>query len=83
MKTKEKVFDDIARIAGGTVSVISGMGHNIHEDVKSRVEEMADRMDLVPREDLTRVEMRVEALEKELQELKKSISVTKPKAKKK
>ena len=66
MRTKENVLDDIARVAGGTVSVFSGLSRNIREEIKSRVDEMADRLDLVPREDLKALETRVEALEKQL-----------------
>jgi len=70
--TKEKVLDDIARVAGGTVSVFGGLSRNIREEIKSHVDEMAGRLDLVPREDFERLEMRIEALEKQLTAKKKS-----------
>lgn len=70
-KSKEKILDDIARVAGGTVSVFSGLSQNIRDDIKARIDEMADRLDLVPREDFESLEQRVEALEKELQNKKK------------
>ena len=66
IRNKEKVLDDIARVAGGTVSVFSGFGQNIREEIKSRTDEMAQRMDWVPREDFETLEMRVKALEDEL-----------------
>lgn len=68
ISSKDKVLDDIARVAGGTVSVFSGLNQTIREEIKTRIEETADRLDLVPREDLTALEMRVEALEKALKE---------------
>lgn len=68
--TKEKVLDDIARMAGGTANIFGGLGRSIHEEIKSRVDEMATRLDLVPREDLAALELRIEALEKQLAEKK-------------
>ncbi len=80
MVAKEKVFDDIARVAGGTVSVLSDLGRNIREDLRSRADEAATRLNLVPREDFERLEAvlkntrslvdeqqrRIEALEQKL-----------------
>ncbi len=70
--TKEKVLDDIARVAGGTVSVFGGLSRNVREEIKSHIDEMAQRLDLVPREDLTALELRIEALEKQLTAKKKN-----------
>ena len=66
MSTREKMLDDLARVAGGTVSVFSGLSQSIREDIKTRVDELADRLDLVPREDFERLEKRIEALEEKL-----------------
>ncbi|MEZ5813756.1 MAG: accessory factor UbiK family protein [Alphaproteobacteria bacterium] len=70
--TKEKVLDDIAQLAGGTLSVFSGLNNSIREEIKSRVDEMAAHLDLVPREDLDALEQRIEALEKQLNAQKKN-----------
>jgi BMFP domain-containing protein YqiC len=56
MVTKERVLDDLARVAGGTVSVLSDLGRNIREDIKTRADDLATRLDLVPREDFERLE---------------------------
>ena len=71
MASKEKVLDDIARVAGGTVSIVSGLSKNIRDEIKARIDEMGDRLDFVPREDFERLELlvkeqaaRIEALEK-------------------
>jgi len=61
-----KIFDDIARVAGGAMNVFSGLREQMHNDIKARVEEMASRMDLVPREDFDRLKLQVEALQKRL-----------------
>ena len=64
IQTKNRVFDDIARVAGGAVSIASGLTKQVKEEIRSRVDEMATKLDLVPREDFLRLENRVAALEK-------------------
>ena len=86
MDTKNKVLDDMARLAGGTVSLVSGLGNNIRAEIKSRVEEIVDRLDLVPRADLERTEAMVQKMRLEQEELIKRIekleAAQKPKSKK-
>lgn len=53
---KEKVLDDIARLAGGAASVAGGLGKQVKEEARSRIDDIASRMDLVPREDFERLE---------------------------
>ena len=81
MANKEKLLDDIARTAGGTASIFSGLGRNIRDDIKARIEELALRMDLVPREDFERLEIQVSALEKRITDLEKPKTNTKAKSK--
>ena len=66
MSSKDKVFDDIARMAGGAVTIMSGVTKQVREEIRARVDEMATRMDLVPREDFDILVKRIEALEKQL-----------------
>jgi BMFP domain-containing protein YqiC len=80
MLAKEKVFDDIARVAGGTIGVFSGLSQQVKQEIRARADELALRFDLVPREDFERLEAmlreareeqtrqnaRLEALEKQL-----------------
>lgn len=61
-----KIFDDLARVAGGAMNVFSSLREQILSEVKTRVEEVASKMDLVPREDFDRLEMQVRALQKKL-----------------
>ena len=56
MSKPSQIADDIAQLAGGAAGLLSGVQQQIRDDIKARVEEMATRMDLVPREDLDRVE---------------------------
>lgn len=67
-----KILDDIARVAGGAVNILSGLQQQIRDDVRSRFEEMATRMDLVPREDLERAEARIAKLEEQVAALMKN-----------
>lgn len=51
-----KIVDDIAQLAGGAAGLLSGVQQQIRDDITARVEEMATRLDLVPREDFDRLE---------------------------
>lgn len=87
MKPDPKILDDLARVAGGAVNIFSGLQQQLGEEIKSRVEDMAARLDLVPREDLERAEIRIDALSKTLDSLEKRLAAlegeTKPTPKKK
>ena len=58
-----RILDDIARVAGGAVNILSGMQQQIREEIKARMDDMAAKMDLVPREDVDLLQARIEALE--------------------
>lgn len=82
-----KIMDDIARVAGGAVNILSGLQQQIREEIKTRMEDMADRMDLVPREDLDRAEAMIAKLRKQQDDIEKRLAKLegkgKPAAKKK
>ncbi len=65
MRPDPHFLDDIAKVAGGAVNVLSGLRSQIESEIKTRVDEMAARMDLVPREDLERVEAQLSRLQKD------------------
>lgn len=73
IRNKDRVLDDIARVAGGTVSVFSGLSQNIREEIRARTDEMAARLDLIPREDFERLETVLEETRKTQQEQEKRI----------
>ncbi len=79
MQPDPKVLDDIARVAGGAVNILSGLRQQLREDIKVRVEDVAARMDLVPREDVERLEVRVARLEERLAALEKTPKKAAPK----
>jgi len=67
-------LDDLARMAGGVVNVASTLRGQIQEDVKVRVEEVAARMDLVPRQDLDDANTRITALVEKVDALEKRVN---------
>ena len=70
MQNREKILDNVAQLAGGTASIVSGLSQNIRAEIKSRIDETSDRLDLVPRADFERLEAMLEASLKEQEELK-------------
>ncbi|NCT41142.1 MAG: accessory factor UbiK family protein [Alphaproteobacteria bacterium] len=81
MQKREKILDDMARLAGGTVGIASGITHNIRAEIKSRVDEIVDRLDLVPRADLDRLEAILQETRKEHEDLKLRIETLEKKKK--
>ena len=86
MKPDPKILDDIAKVAGGAVNVISGMQQQIQEEIQSRVEHMASRMDLVPRDELddalamiAKLQSRITEIEERLEGLESKASPSKKK----
>lgn len=70
MKPDPKIFEDLTRMAGGAMNVFSGLREQILNDMKARMDDMAARLDLVPREDFDRLEVQVKELRKQVEELK-------------
>ncbi len=75
-KLDPQLLDDIALVAGGAVNIVSGLQHQLREDMRSRMDDYASRVDLVPREDMERAEgmilklrERIETLEGRLDRL--------------
>lgn len=74
MKPDPKILDDLARMAGGAVNIFSGLQQQVREEIRSRVDEMMSRMDLVPREDFERLEAMVAKLRLRQEELEKQLA---------
>lgn len=83
MQSKDKILDDIARLAGGTVSVVSGLGQNIRAEIKARVEEIVERLDLVPRADFEALEAMLKKSREEQADMLKRIEALEKSTKKK
>lgn len=89
---RDKILDDVAQLAGGAVSILTGIGRQMQGEAKSRVNDIAYELDLVPREDFDRLELllskaleKQEALEARIKKLegKKSAPAKKTATKKK
>ncbi len=52
MTDRPRIFDDLAGLAGGAFSALSGMRDEIEAVVRARVDEVVRRLDLVRREEL-------------------------------
>lgn len=70
--TKEKIFSDLADLAGGAASMFSAFRDQMRNDVKDRMDEIAERLDLVTRADVTRLEGMIEKLRARIDQLEKS-----------
>lgn len=70
MTDTNKIFDDITQLAGGAAGLLNGVQQQIRDDIQARVDDMATRMDLVPRDDFERLELMVEKLTAENTEMK-------------
>ncbi len=80
MKPDPRMFEDLTRMAGGAMNVFSGLREQILNDVKTRMEELASRLDLVPREDFERLEAQVKDLRKQVESLKSGTAAPAKKA---
>ena len=75
MGNREKILDDIARIAGGAVGIVSDTGKQAGEALRTRVDDLAMRLDLVPREDFEKLEAMLSKAREEQDDLKKRVEI--------
>ena len=73
MKSRDKVLDDMARMAGGGISLLSGLGQQFKDDMRARLDDLALRMDLVPRADFERLEKLLQHTVREVAELRQTL----------
>jgi BMFP domain-containing protein YqiC len=80
MQTKSRLFDDLAKVAGGAVTMLAGVKAEIDGLVRQRIERLLVDADMVPRDEFDAVkamaakaraaqdtlERRIQALEKKL-----------------
>lgn len=67
------IFGDLAEMAGGAVSLADGMRQNIREEIRLRVQELADKLDFVPREDFDHLEAQLTKAQEELTDIHKRL----------
>ncbi len=73
MTKSSKIIDDLAQLAGGAAGLVSGVQQQIRDDIKTRMEEMAANMDLIPREEFERLEVMLQKALTEQEALKKRL----------
>ncbi len=56
MNERPKFFDDLAGVAGGAMSALSGLRDEAESTIRARVEEVMRKLDLVRRDDLEPVQ---------------------------
>lgn len=87
MNERPKFFDDLAGVAGGALSALTGLREEMASMVRARVDEAVRRLDLVKREEFEamaevarRAKAQVEALEARVArlELEKTDIVSEP-----
>ncbi len=69
MSKSNKIFEDLSQLAGSAAGLMNDMQKQMRDDVKTRVEELATRLDLVPREDFEKLEAQVDDLQRRIKEL--------------
>ncbi|CAH2600168.1 Accessory factor UbiK family protein [Rhodovastum atsumiense] len=52
MAERPRFFDDLAGVAGGAISALTGLRDEVESLVRARIEEAIRRLDLVKREEL-------------------------------
>lgn len=79
MTQKERILDDVARVAGGAVGVMSDVKKHAKETVKTFAQDAAHSVDLVPSEDFETLEAIVHKLSARVDELEKQLKAKKGK----
>jgi BMFP domain-containing protein YqiC len=85
MQSKNRIFDDVAKVASGAVSTLTGVRDEIEGVIRQQIERVMSEMDVVPRDEFEAVKamaakaraeqdalnVRIAALEEALEKAKK------------
>ncbi len=71
--SNSKLFADLADLAGGAVGVISSIKQQLRDETRERMDSFANRMDLVTRDDITRLEGMVTKLRTRIEHLEQQL----------
>lgn len=75
MAADNRLLDDLARVAGGAVSLLSVVSKQIKSDVSAHANGLASKMDLADRKDLERLLAMVSQLRLEQESIKARLDV--------
>lgn len=85
MQTRSKLFDDLAKVAGGAASTLSGIKGEVESLVRQQIERILVDADMVPRDEFDAVKAMAakarsgqEAMEKRVHELEKKLGIKAP-----
>jgi len=85
MQTRGRFFDDLAKVAGGAASTLSGVKAEMEGFVRQQIERLLVNADLVPRDEFdaikavaTKARSEQEALETRVRALEKKLGVQAP-----
>ena len=85
MQTRSRIFDDLAKVAGGAVSTLSGIRAEIEVLVRQQIERFLVEVDMVPRDEFDAVKTMAanaraeqEVLAKRVQALEKKLGLKTP-----
>ncbi|NQU62355.1 MAG: accessory factor UbiK family protein [Rhodospirillales bacterium] len=88
MQTRSKVFDDLAKVAGGAVSTLGGIKAEIEVLIRQQIERFLRDANMVPRDEFDAVKAMAakarseqEKLEKRVKALESKLGVKAPKKK--
>ena len=63
MTERPRIFDDLAGMAGGAISALSGLREEVEALIRARLDEAVRRMQLVKKEEIEVLQDRIAALE--------------------
>ncbi len=82
MQTRSRVFDDLAKVAGGAVSTLGGIRAEIEVLIRQQIERLLVNADMVPRDEFDAVKtmaanarLEQEALAKRVSALEKKLGL--------
>lgn len=81
MQTKNRVLDDLARVAGGAVTTLVGIKGELEAMTKTQVERLLARFDLVERDEFDAVKAMAAKARAEQERLEKRVAALEAKLK--
>lgn len=60
---REKLFDDLTGMVGGAAGILADIRDQVRGDMRDRLRGVADRIDLVTRDEIVALESRIAAIE--------------------
>jgi BMFP domain-containing protein YqiC len=73
MRARRQVLDDVAKLATSAAGVIQGAGREVETLIRQRLEQLLDRMDLVPRDEFEAVKAMASAARTETENLQQRL----------